>query len=184
MQQCCLEDQFHPLSARLGHQKLLVTFNPTCIAVFNWGLFLNPVSSFSPYILGLAQGGTVIERQESGKWRFFSGLLGKAFKYSWNCGLCKDCWALGISPKQIFSPSPEQDSSILEMRVEGMLYPSVLENVLQRKVVWFLAGDELKQNFDSGNCYHQVSRLEVISTFEWFVYLSCLQKMDPMSEGF
>lgn len=43
-----------------------------------------------------------------------------------------------------------------------MLYPSVLENVLQRKVLLFLAGVELKQNFVSGNCYHQVLRLEVI----------------------
>lgn len=72
------------------------------------------------------------------------------------------CFGNFFSPKQIFFLSPEHDSSILEMRVEGMLYPSVLENVLQRKVLLFLAGDELKQNFDSGNCYHRVSCLEVI----------------------
>lgn len=67
------------------------------------------------------------------------------------------CFGNFSSPKQIFSPYLEQDSSVLEMRVEGMLYPSVLENVLQRKILLFLAGDALKQNFDSGNCYHQVS---------------------------
>lgn len=61
------------------------------------------------------------------------------------------CFGNFPGPKQIFSLSPEQDSFILEMRVEGMLYPSVLENVLQKKVLLFLAGDELKQDFDSGN---------------------------------
>lgn len=57
------------------------------------------------------------------------------------------CFGNFSSLRQIFSPSPEQDSSILEMRVEGMLYPSVLENVLQRKVLVSLAVDKLKQNF-------------------------------------
>ena len=56
----------------------------------------------------------------------------------------------------------EQDSSVLEMRVEEMLYPAVLENVLQRKVLLFLAGDELEQSFRPGNCDCQISRLEVI----------------------
>lgn len=51
--------------------------------------------------------------------------------------------ALGNSPVQgkfSFRP-PKQDSSVLEMRVEEMLYSFVLENVLQMKLLLFLAGD-------------------------------------------
>lgn len=59
-------------------------------------------------------------------------------------------------------PHPEQDSSVLEMRVEEMLCPSVLENVLQRKVLLFLAGDESEQSFHPGSCDHQISHLELI----------------------
>lgn len=34
------------------------------IAIFNWGLFLNPVQHVATQVLGLAQGVTVMQRQE------------------------------------------------------------------------------------------------------------------------
>ena len=43
-----------------------------------------------------------------------------------------------------------------------MLYLSVLENVLQRKVLLFLAGDELERGFHPVNCDYRIFHLEVI----------------------
>lgn len=61
-------------------------------------------------------------RRESGKWGFFYALLGKALKYSWNYGLCKDSSVLRefLQCKADFSlHPPEQGSSILERGWRG-----------------------------------------------------------------
>lgn len=155
-----------PLVSQAGRSETNLLLTWICIAIFNWGSFLNPVQHMATQMLGLAQGGRqwCRGRKESGKWDFFSVLAGKALSIHETTVSPKTplCFGEFSSPSQIFFSSLKQDSPDLEIRVEEMLYPFVLENVLQRKVLLFLAGDELEESFHPGNCDHQISHLEVI----------------------
>lgn len=55
--------------------------------------------------------------------------------------------ALVLQPQAKLPFIPEQHGSVLEVRVEEMLYPSQLEDVLLRRVLLFL----------TGSCSHQPS---------------------------